>query len=102
MVAKVLAADPTLIDAKTQGARPPQNTALHMASKGHYLDAKEVVGMLLQARADPAAVDNRQCTPIMMAASTANEGAFDVLLEVLDDATAKARNVDNRDVPPID
>ena len=102
VVAKVLAADPTLIDAKTQGPRPPQNTALHLASKGHYLDAKEVVGMLLQARADPAAVDNRQCTPIMMAASTANEGAFEVLLEALDDATAKARNVDGRDAPPID
>ena len=102
VVAKVLAADPTLIGAKTQGSRPPQNTALHLASKGHYHDAKKVVGMLLQARADPAAVDNRQCTPIMMAASTANEGAFDVLLEILDDATAKARNVDGRDAPPID
>ena len=102
VVAKVLAADPTLIDAKTQGPRPPQNTALHLASKGHYHDAKKVVGMLLQARADPAAVDNRQCTPIMMAASTANEGAFEVLLEALDDATAKAKNVDNRDAPPID
>ena len=102
VVANVLAADPTLIGAKTQGSRPPQNTALHFASKGHYHDAKKVVGMLLQARADPAAVDNRQCTPIMMAASTANEGAFEVLLEALDDATAKARNVDNRDAPPID
>ena len=102
VVANVLAADPTLIGAKTQGSRPPQNTALHLASKGHYHDAKKVVGMLLQARADPAAVDNRQCTPIMMAASTANEGAFEVLLEALDDATAKARNVDGRDAPPID
>ena len=102
VVAKVLAADPTLIGAKTQGPRPPQNTALHLASKGHYHDAKKVVGMLLQARADPAAVDNRQCTPIMMAASTANEGAFEVLFEALDDATAKARNVDGRDAPPID
>ena len=102
VVAKVLAADPTLIGAKTQGSRPPQNTALHLASKGRYLDTKEVVGMLLQARADPAAVDNRQCTPIMMAASTANAGAFEVLLEALDDATAKARNVDGRDAPPID
>ena len=102
VVAKVLAADPTLIDAKTQGSRPPQNTALHLASKGHYHDAKKVVGMLLQARADPAAVDNRQCTPIMMAASTANAGAFEVLLEALDDATAKAKNVDGRDAPPID
>ena len=102
VVAKVLAADPTLIGAKTQGSRPPQNTALHLASKGHYHDAKKVVGMLLQARADPAAVDNRQCTPIMMAASTANAGAFEVLLEALDDATAKAKNVDGRDAPPID
>ena len=102
VVAKVLAADPTLIGAKTQGPRPPQNTALHLASKGHYHDAKKVVGMLLQARADPAAVDNRQCTPIMMAASTANAGAFEELLEVLDDATAKAKNVDGRDAPPID
>ena len=102
VVAKVLAANPTLIGDKTQGPRPPQNTALHLASKGHYLDAKKVVGMLLEARADPAAVDDRQCTPIMMAASTANKGAFEVLLEALDDATAKARNIDGRDAPPID
>ena len=102
VVAKVLAADPTLIGARTQGLRPPQNTALHLASKGRYHEAEKVVGMLLEARADPAAVDNRQCTPIMMAASTANEGAFEVLLEALDDATAKARNVDGRDAPPID
>ena len=99
VVANVLAADPTLIGAKTQGSRPPQNTALHLASKGHYHDAKTVVGMLLHARADPAAVDDRQCTPIMMAASTANAGAFEVLLEALDDATAKAKNVDGRDAP---
>ena len=102
VVAKVLAANPTLIGDKTQGPRPSQNTALHLASKGHYLDAKKVVRMLLEARADPAAVDDRKCTPIMMAASTANKGAFEVLLEALDDATAKARNVDGRDAPPID
>ena len=73
---------------------------LCLLCEGVYPDAESVVSMLLEANASVAATDDRGATPLMMAASTANRAAFDLIIKLVDDDVARMRNVDGRDVPP--